>query len=218
MKGIWRANPNGPTWPPWEKLKNRGVTDFYVPARKIDFTTGKYVKNDLQLTPAYRSGVQSQQLGYRIYRDPSWDSIFDPSVLVEAAASDIAAVQHEGENIYVPYMFDIEYHDASFVAKTILGFRQRFPRGPLAWTLEPFQAGWFTNGLVEVLNNDINLVVVVQNFFGNMAPAGTRNGKTPRQELLDIGIAANRVKVFYDGSKPIPSGWDGCILSEERLP
>ena len=214
MKGIWRTNPaGGPDFPDWKKLSDRGVTDFYVPAMAFDPSTGKYVRNKRQVNPTYRRDVLTKT-GYRIYRDPSWNSILDGQVLADVAFGDIVTASG-GE--YVPYMYDIEYHSPKIVIDTIKAHRRYWPKGPVAWTLEPWQAGWFTDELVDVLNNDINLVVVVQNFFGNMTPAGTRNGKTPAQELLGVGISTNRVKVFYDGQKPMPSNWDGCILSEERI-
>jgi hypothetical protein len=216
MKAIWRANPYGATWPPWDKLNSRGVTDIYFAARKIDLDTGKYVRNNLQLTPAYATGVRSHNLGYRIFRDPSWDSISDPVVLVDGAVSDILAVDPSGG--YVPYMFDIEYHNPAFVAETLRRFRQKFPRGPVAWTLEPLQGGWFTADLVKVLNNDPNLVVVPQAFYGNMAPADVPPYSKLKNDIVSRGVKANRVKVFYDGAKSLPPDWDGCILSEERLP
>jgi len=213
MKAIWRANPYGPKWPPWDKFRAKGVTDIYFPTRRLEFSTGKYIRNDLQLYFDYKQGVESQGFGYRLCRDPSWDSIFDPIQLVSSAVSDIRSVSTG----YIPYMFDIEYHNPDYVETTFKEFRKVFPKGPVAWTLEPFQAGWFTDSLIDTLNNDINLVVVVQNFFGNMAPAGKRNGRTPAEELLDAGISTNRVKTFYDGQLALPAGWDGTILSEERI-
>lgn len=214
MKAIWRTNPYGAAdFPDWKKLSDRGVTDYYVPALMYDPTTGKYVRNTRQINAQYRKDILTR-MGYRQYRDPSWTSIIDPKVLAFTAENDIYTVS---STEYTPYMFDIEYHDPAFVAKTIQAFRTLFPKGPVAWTLEPWQGGWFTPALVDILNRDINLVVVVQNFFGNMSPAGTKNGLTPAQELLRVGISTNRVKTFYDGAKPMPNNWDGCILSEERI-
>src|SRR6476469_1732222 len=185
MKGIWRTNPaEGPAFPDWTKLSARGVTDFYVPALSYDKTTGKYVPNTRQVNPTYCRDILSR-MGYRIYRDPSWDSTHKPEELVAKALMDVREVVDMG---YVPYMYDIEYHDPSFVIKTIKAHRLVFPKGPVAWTLEPWQGGWFTPELVDVVNRDPNLVVVVQNFFAGMQPAGTRNGETCDQELRRVGI------------------------------
>jgi len=216
MKGIWRTNPYGDAyWPPWKRMHDLGVTDFYVPALMYDPTIGKFVKNKNEITVAYKEGVRSQGFGYRIYRDPSWNSMIDAGSIIQAAANDIAAA---GIGEYIPYMFDIEYHAPDLIADVLEGFRARFPKGPVSWTLEPFQGGWFTPRLVNVINKDPNLVVVPQNFYGNMTPADpTTGGQKVRQNLIDQGVASNRVKIFYDGSCYIPSDWDGCILGEETI-
>lgn len=191
-------------------MHDLGVTDFYEPALVKDPTTGKYVRNLSQLSDAYKAGVNSQGFGFRVYRDPSWDKNTDPIKLATQAATDMAEGGISG------YMFDIEYHDPEFVRKTILEYRRWKPSGPIAWTLEPHQGGWFTPELVKVLNNDVNLVVVPQNFYWNMSPySGGINSL--RDDLINRGVKSSRVKVFYDGSFPLPSNWDGCILSEERI-
>jgi hypothetical protein len=222
MKSIWVTNP-AETWPNWTKVRDAGCANIYFPTRKFVPDTGKYIRNDRQMAGSYRAGVQSQdsavagqKFEYRLYRDPSWDSIYNPQTLASSAQNDIFTVlQGPG---YIPYMFDIEYHSAQFCLDTFKAFRAKFPKGPVSWTLEPFQGGWFTKELINWINNDINFVVIPQDFYYNMTPAGTRNGLNPRQELVAYGISSNRVKTFYDAAKPIPAGWDGAILSAERLP
>ena len=212
MKGLWRANPDGPLFPPWDIFPEFGITRFYVPLRRFNFTTGKYEPNGVEITKSYRNDIQSHGIEYAQYSDPSWTSLIDPSQYI----GEVLKAQMDCDAIST--MLDIEYHDSDFVLECIRLYRSVKKFGPLSWTLEPFQAGWFKKSLVDAINKDVNMVVVVQNFFNNMNPAGTRNGLTPRQELLTTGIASNRVKVFYDGQLPLPLNWDGCILSEERLP
>jgi len=212
MKGIWRTNPVGDAyWPPWKAMHDRGVTDFYVPALKFDITTGKWVKNINEITAAYRAGVNSQGFGYRIYRDPSWESITDPVALARKAVTDMEVGGVAG------YMFDIEYHDPDFVRRTIIEYRRWRPSGPIAWTLEPHQGGWFTPELVQTINSDVNLVVVPQNFYYDMREYDKPPYDNLRNDLINQGVKSSRVKVFYDGAKFMPSDWDGCILSEERI-
>lgn len=215
MKGLWRTNPYGDAyWPPWHKMHDVGVTDFYVPALMWDPTIAKFIPNQNEITSAYKAGVESQGFGYRIYRDPSWTSLTDSTSIVQAAANDILKA---GVGAYVPYMFDIEYHNPTLIKEVLMKFRNRFPKGPLAWTLEPYQGGWFTQDLVDVINRDPNLVVVPQNFYGNMIPADPSGGQAVRADLLSKGIATNRVKLFYDANRTFPSNWDGAILGEETL-
>jgi len=211
MKGIWRTNPGGDAmWPPWKKMHDRGVTDFYVPSL-VDTAAG-WKPNKNEVNPAYKAGVNSQGFGYRIFSDPRWIGYTDPAVYAKACADEVGlAGGVQG------YMFDIEYHNPSFVKNTILEYRKWVPKGPIAWTLEPHQGGWFTQELVNVLNNDINLVVVPQNYYGDMTPYDVAPYTNLRNDIINRGVKPARVKVFYDVNKPVPSDWDGCLYHEEGL-
>lgn len=217
MKSIWRTNPNGPLyWPSQNALdaeKALGITDVFFPLMKKNVETGKYVFNDIEINTKYRQDI-STHFGYRIYYDPSWDSEIHAPMIVgnmHDAVMSVGGVKG--------VMWDIEYHHSSdLIIEVITLWRQKHPTGPIAWTMEPFQAGWMTDAVVSKVNHDVNMVVVPQNFYYNMDPAGIRNGKDVRQELIVRGFASNRVKFFYDGARSLPSTWDGCILSEETLP
>jgi hypothetical protein len=222
MKSIWRVNPYGPQfWPSdtaREAEKKLGVTDLYEPLLRKDGATGKYVKNDLQVNPQYAKDI-SGHFNYRLYYDPSWDSDINAASIVAKTANAYNLVGGYCKGV----MWDIEYHRCDdLIIDIIDAWRAVYPKGPIGWTMEPWQGGWMTTPLVNKINSDVNMVVVVQNFYYNMSPAGTRiiNGKVmdARQDLIRRGFASNRVKWFYDGAKSIPSTWDGCILSEETLP
>jgi hypothetical protein len=215
VKACWVANPDGPFFPDWDKLKRHGVGRIYFAARH--FTNGAWVDNDKQINSDYRQTVNAQGFVYGIFRDPHWDSISDPGLLASLANDDLirAGIRTSG---VAPYMFDIEYHDAHFVAETIRLWRRLRPTRLTAWTLEPNQGGWFTDELVSRINGDPNLVVVPQNFYGDMTPFDTPSAVNLKTNLINRGVLKGRVKVFYDGSKLLPTDWDGCILSEERLP
>ena len=190
-------------------MHDKGVTDFYVPSYME--TPQGYAKNVGEVSPAYKAGVISQGFGYRIYSDPYWLRITDASLYANNCADEVAKVGG-----VAGYMFDIEYHNNDFVIQTIKEYRKRVPKGPIAWTLEPHQGGWFNKALVDVLNHDINLVVVPQNYYGDMTPypAGI---PALRNDIISRGVATNRVKVFYDVDRGIPPGWDGCLYTEEDL-
>lgn len=218
MKGCWIANPEGaPAWPDWDKLIRNEVGRVYVMARMTDpDDRTQKIDNDRQVSEAYRLGINSHHLAYGIARDPHWDAITDPQMLANLANADV--LRAKADRAVCPYQFDIEYHDAHFVAETIRLWRKLRPTRLTSWTLEPFQGGWFTKELIDRINNDPNLVVVVQNFFGGMQIADPTPGAANlRRDLTSRGIKPDRVKVFYDGARGLPVGWDGCVLSEERL-
>jgi hypothetical protein len=213
MKGLWRTNPGGDTfWPDWVKLADRGVRRFYVPALLRE-STGKYVPNYAEISAVYANGVRSHNLEYAPYRDPSWLSTTSATELVTQALEDI----QQAGGVVNSYMFDIEYHTPDFVEEVLKKFRAAHRTGPISWTLEPFQGGWFTKNLVAAINNDINCVVVPQAFYSGMQPADNPPYTKLKADITSRGVKANRVKVFYDGARPLPIGWDGCILGEETL-
>lgn len=218
MKSIWRVNPDGSLyWPSVaarEAEKKLGVTDVMYPLLAKNPSTGKYVPNDVEINAHYAQDI-SHHFGYRIYYDPSWDSDINGGSI---ATKTIAAARDVGV-YFKGVMWDIEYHYCDqIIIDCIDTWRRAFPKGPIAWTMEPFQSGWITPELVAKVNNDVNMIVCPQNFYGNMIPAGIRNGKDVRQDLIAKGFASNRVKFMYDAAKSIPSTWDGCILGEETLP
>jgi hypothetical protein len=213
MKGIWRTNAAGsPTWPNWKKFHDLGVSDFYVPALYYDANLAKFLPNKYQLSSAYRAGVNSQGFGFRIWRDPSNTSELDPERFAKACSDDMDLVGG-----VAGYMMDIEYHDPEFVRRAILAFRTYKPKGPLAWTMEPFQGGWFSDALIDAINNDTNFVCVPQNYYGNMKMATAYPYTALKADLTSKGVSSNRVKVFYDVALTIPGAWDGCLFAEERL-
>jgi hypothetical protein len=213
MKGIWRANPLGDAlWPPWDKFKSLGIKDIYFPILAKDLTTGHYNFNQREVNPDYRRGVNSQSFGYRLYLDPSWVSLINAKEIVELMRS--ASVMVGG---VAGHQYNIEYHDPKLVADVLKNHRLDFPIGPVSWALEGFQGGWFSQNLVDTINNDSNCVTVPESFYGNMFPNDTPPFIQLRHDLITRGVNPNRVKVFYNGAKPLPDNWDGCILSEETL-
>ena len=221
MKGIWRENPYGSKYWPSEKARDAekaiGVARIYYPILRKDPSTGYWVQNDIQINESFARDI-STRFEFGLYYHPeAWDGDRNAQSIVNKM--DHAYQVCGGSSIVKGVMWDIEDHYVNDrVCAVVSGWRAKHSTGPIAWTMEPFQAGWMNQALVNCINSDTNMVIVVQNFFGDMTPAGTRNGVTPKQELINKGFASNRVKEFYDGSKPIPTNWDGCILSEERLP
>jgi hypothetical protein len=221
VKSIWRENPNGSTY--WPSVNAReaemmlGITRIYYPILRKDELTGYWIHNDIEINQQFAKDI-STRFEFGLYYHPeAWDGDRN-------AISIVNKMDHAFQlcNPYVKgVMWDIEDHFVNDRVCAIVDlWRGKHPTGAIAWTQEPFQAGWMNDNLVKKVNSDTNMVIVVQDFFGDMTPAGTRNGISPKQELLNKGFAANRVKVFYDGKRvnEWKNNWDGCILSEERLP
>lgn len=223
MKAAWRENPDGSKYWPSEAAREAekalGVKRVYYPLLKRNQVTGYYTFNDIMMNAQYAKDI-STHFEFGIYYHPeAWDG--DRNAVSIVNKMDNAYQLCGGSSVVKGMMWDIEDHYTNDrICAIVALWRQKHPTGAISWTMEPFQGGWMNQKVVDCVNHDTNMVVVVQNFFGDMSPAGMRSGITPKQELINKGFASNRVKEFYDGKlvNQWKDNWDGCILSEERLP
>jgi len=220
MKTIWRENPRGSKYWPSEKARDAekalGITRIYYPTHMKDPNTGKFVENTIEMNAQFCTDI-STRFEFGIYEHTDgWGLPATAQAIVDRMDKYFKMC---GKVKGV--MFNIETHNINDLIINIIAlWRQKHPTGPIAWAMEGFQGGWMNQAMINKVNNDTNMVVVPENFDGNMNPLAPRNGVTPKQELIKLGFASNRVKEFYDGKlvDQYKASWDGCILSEERLP
>lgn len=222
MKGIWQPSPLDRGFPQIELWKSAGCNRGYFAARypvwNADRQHYEWFDNTQQLNNTFRSDVTKAGIQFGIFRDPHWDGINDYNQLAQLAHDDINKATEGSNARQCAYMFDIEfpYRDGNWLLALFKAFRKLRPGRLLSWTMEPLQGGWIKGfpALVDWINHDINFVVVVQNFFGNMDPAGA---DALRENMKQTGIDPRRVRIFHDAAKPRPSTWDGCLFHAERL-
>jgi hypothetical protein len=218
MKSIWRGNPYGSRYWPSEKARDAekalGITRIYYPTHMFDPAADAFVPNTLQMTSQYCTDI-STRFEFGIYEHT------DGWGLPATATAIVSRMDYYFKKCgnVKGVMFNIELHNINqLIIDLITLWREKHSTGPIAWAMEGFQGGWMNKVMISKVNDDPNMVVVPENFDGNMNPLAPRNGVTPKQELINLGFASNRVVEFYDGAKPLPANWNGCILSEERLP
>jgi hypothetical protein len=112
-------------------------------------------------------------------------------------------------------MFDAEAHEPDAIVAMLRGWRQLRRTRYTIWTLEPFQAGWFTPELVSTVNLDEHLLLAVQQ-YGDLAGDELYPAWAPAalDELEHgAGIRRERLTSFIGvkAGQQVPYGWAGIL-------
>jgi hypothetical protein len=189
----------GPKVPDLAKLTRYGATRLYWEAA------------DNQVDASLLDAVRAKGFEVGVMRDPSWDGA-NPIQLAETLNADVIRLGSNAKQCAV--MADIELHSPGYVLSFITEWRKLRPTRPLAWTLEPYQAGWFSRDLVDKINADPNLIVLPQLYFGDMTP---QVESLVAMDVQSAGVSRDRVRCFY-GLKNAVKAWDGCLYDLINLP
>src|SRR5438132_2340282 len=196
MKSTYCNDLNG-SWPPWDKLRNLGITRIYV----------KPTEPDLK---GVLDGIASQKFQVGIWRSNPQMSAVD---LARAADADISRVGYNSKQL--AYDFDIEYPNrGTYITDWLYEWRGLRPTRSTAWTMEPNQGGWMAS-MSSFLMSDINLVLKPQTYFGGMQEVAPDEVLT---DLEDHGFDRHRVELVRDGAH-LPYSWkNGTVFTTQRIP
>lgn len=203
MRAVF-CDPLKGSWPDWAKFRKYGITRVYVDAREA--------------TKALLDGIRSQNFEAGIYRDPNWDGL-TADALGKAVHQDLLRVlAYPTEQCAV--LFDIEFtHDPQYILDTVASFRKPRPTREAAWTCEPHQGGWFSQALIDKINNDALFSVIPQTYLSflgdSMFPA---DPVAVLEDLTARGVKRNKIKLFYDGIRGFAVWADGIAFTDGRLP
>lgn len=220
MKAIWQPSPLDRGFPQLDLWRAAECNRGYFAARYPTWNGSGFDWHDntVQLNNAFRSEVTKASVQFGIFRDPHWDDLHDLNQIARIVHEDIHKATGGDSSRQCAYMLDIEfpYRDGAWLLALFKAIRKLRPGRLLSWTMEPLQGGWIKNfpALVDWINHDINFVVAVQTFFGNMDPTGWQ---AVRDDMKQTKIDPKRIRLFYDGARARETGWDGCIFHAERL-
>lgn len=193
------VQPGGPKYPDGRKAAKYGIDTLYYEAR------------DPQIDAAFFDDLRRSNLKPGIMRDPKWNGA-SPAGLAFDLDHDLTRLGSANKTCSV--LADIEAHDAAYLSAFISSWRTLRPTRVTSWTLEPWQAGWFTPALVQQLNSDPNLTVLPQLYLGDMTP---QVESLVAMQLVSVGVRWDRVRPFYD-AKRLPAAWDGVVFDFNALP
>jgi hypothetical protein len=205
MKAAW-VRPGSPI-PDGQNLVKHGITDLVWDA------TDPFVTAD---------SMEEVWTEWRfrpwLTRSADWDDV-PAATLAQQMDDDIERVQRDNRPLGM--IADIEAlwrRTSVYVVSWLRAWRVLRPTRRTAWTTEPFQGGAISDGLAALVNSDVNLLVVPQLYFGNMAPAVESQ---VAMELIQTDgrrpIRRDRLRCYYDAAR-LPAAWDGFAYDEAKLP
>jgi hypothetical protein len=213
MKAVWCDALNG-SWPAWDKFRKYGLARIYVSALETK-------KDGTSRLKELVDGIHSQGFEAGLYRDPHWTGL-SAKDLAATAHTDLLSAGAKYRAQQCAYLFDTEYHDPGYLLDLISAWKALRPTREWAWTLEPFQGGWFTKELVDRVNSDDFCTVIPQTYLGGMEPcselAVISDLVTNRNFVWNYGVAPTQIASFYDGIRGAPERMDGIIFTDGRLP
>lgn len=195
MRALWIDSGNDPEW---EKVTAYKITSLF-----FDLL-------DPRVTPAYLAQWVARQKTVGVYAVSSWPSLSGGGQ--EFAEKVSARLSPISPNI-PKVQLDVEQHDAQFVIDAITRWRELRPIQATSWTMEPFQVGWMTQELIDLVIRE-RIRVVPQYYLGNMAPVAADRAAL---EFVKRGVPASQVSGFYDAAA-LPIAWDGWAFTQGRLP
>lgn len=199
MRAVWVDSGNDPVW---EKVVEHKLTALFFDAF------------DARMSEKYLKDIVAKQKYAGIYIASNWPQVSgDGRDFAEKVSKRLAVVAPGALGDFPKVQLDIEQHDPRFIVDVFTRWRELRPNQATSWTLEPFQAGWFTDELVKsIIANRIR--VVPQLYLGNMVPTA---GDRVALELVKRGIPPTMISGFYDAAA-LPVGWDGWAFTMGRLP
>lgn len=180
----------GPKVPDLTKAQNLGINRLYWEAE------------DPQLDASLLDAVRAKGFSVGIMRDPHWNGD-TPEILAARLSKDLDRLGSTSKQCAV--IADIEVHDSAYLLSWLHNWRIIRPTRETAWTMEPFQGGWFSPALVSAINADPNIAVVPQGYYGDMRRV---NHDQLRCDILARGVNCVRYKAFY-ADVPGNGYWDG---------
>lgn len=199
--------PGGQKWPDGPKLSRveGGVHTLIYEERYNEITN--------PIDRAFFDQLRAWGYDSRIAYDPTWDGYSHPPDWYP----DYMKKRRTALGTPLGLMYDVEHHDPAFILALLARSKAIMGGVNTIWTLENFQAGWFTPELIAFINSWPQLKVAHQNYKGNMQPQA---GDTAARDLTKKGILEDRICAFYglrdENHVPvrIPSWWDGILYLE----
>lgn len=199
MKAVWVDAGNDPDY---AKLARHGITMPY------------FALTDPRVTTQYLAHVLSHDgiTGVGVYACWNWWPNQDGPTFAGTVAALVSSVRLSDT---VPRVqLDDETHDSARIVAMLNKWRTLLPSQATSWTLEPFQAGWWTKTLVgAVLGNRIR--VAPQLYWGDFhgpPPAADR----VVLELAEEGVPPSLITCVYDAAN-LPDRWSGWAFEMGRL-
>jgi len=196
----------GAKWPDGNKLARQGVTRLY------------YEANDPQVDAAFMAQLRSWGYEAGMMRDPGWNNYnVTPEDWIEMVNADITRLAPKGADGKRPQlavMLDIERHDEDWVYRALKEFDRTNSGRNYVWTMEYHQAGWFSQRLVDHINNDPQCVAMPQLYYGDMSNCVDSHASARDMATPHGGINDARLAFFYSLRVPIPHDWSGALYLE----
>lgn len=186
----------GPLVPDLAKAGRYGITRFY------------WEYDDPNLSFGFLESFRPKGLQVGIMAVPRGESAVDFARNIDAALIKLGMTSRQ-----CAVIADVEAHDPRYVVDFLTEWRDLRPTRETAWTMEPFQGGWFSPNLLGKINLDPYLTLLPQNYLGDMTPCASDQ---VRSDLVNYGVANKKIQSFY-GPTRADHGWQGVIFDFIQL-
>lgn len=203
MHAIWIDEGADPDFP---LLEARGFLPGRTPPHRLFFSA----REPRLRQPTYLDAVRGRGYGCGLYWADTWDAGLAGAQAAELMNRRWLELGGGVKSLHV--QFNVERHDAGYVAELLHRWRQLRPTLPTSWAMEGFQGGWIATIRAQVVTSKV--LLVPEAYTGSMAPFDTAGVV---KDLTDFGIPYDQVTVFHD-ARELRRGWDGFAFTQARLP
>jgi hypothetical protein len=211
----------------WKAVARFGYTRLYLPIYQVNKASMDYIvdvkhcQRGIVIEPRWWATENRDEARMALVNKynivPSSDGLSAPqeALLMSSVIRDLGY-----DNLQCAAFFDDEWHGSPRIRSLLAAWRTVRKTRETGWSFEPFQGGWIDDNLVRIINDDRNLILYPQLYYGGMEPCSEG---AVWKDLLVRKILWTKLRRTYGAISSIqtrapyllPDRWDGVDFTME---